>query len=299
MITDVTGVGGGPAVGEAPSARRSLAWLGLVPFFLFLFLFLIMPAVGVINKGLHTSSGAFSLRPMVDAMSKERTAFSNSFLISIVTAAIAAVLGTALAYAAATATRPRWLRSIVTSFSGVAANMGGVVLAFAFISLIGRQGLGTKVLKAFGFDLYSGSFKLASPFGFSIVYMYFQVPLMVLVTLPAVDGLKQAWREAASSLGGSTATYWRRVGLPVLWPSILGGFLLLFANSFSAFATAYAIGTGSANFVPTKISFYLQGDNSGGQSPIPYALAAWMIILMAISMGGYLVLRRRAERWRK
>ncbi len=286
------------ATGAVPPARRSWAWLGLVPFFLFLFLFLILPAIGVINKGLHTSSGTLSIKPMTDVISKERGAFRNSLLISVVTAAVGAVLGTALAYAAATAKRPKWLRSLVTSFTGVAANMGGVVLAFAFISLIGRQGLGTKILKTIGFDLYGGSFKLASPAGFSTVYLYFQIPLMVLVTLPAVDGLKQAWREASSSLGGSSFTYWRRVGLPVLAPSMLGGFLLLFANSFSAFATAYAIGSGSANFVPTKISFYLQGDNTSGKSPAPYALSAWMILIIAVSMGGYLLLRKRAERWR-
>ena len=111
-----------------------------------------------------------------------------------------------------------------------------------------------------------------------------------------IDGLKPAWREASSNLGGTTWTYWRRVGLPVLAPSMLGGFLLLFANAFSAFATAYALNTGS-NLVPVKISFFLQGDVSG-RSPMPFALATWMIIIMAASMGGYLLLRKRAERWR-
>ena len=86
---------------------------------------------------------------------------------------------------------------------------------------------------------------------------------MVLVTLPAIDGLKPSWREASSNLGGTSWTYWRRVGLPVLSPSLLGGFLLLFANAFSAFATAYALGTGDANLVPIKISFFLQGDIAG------------------------------------
>jgi putative spermidine/putrescine transport system permease protein len=119
---------------------------------------------------------------------------------------------------------------------------------------------------------------------------------MILVTLPAVDGLKDSWREASSNLGGTTFTYWRRVGLPVLMPSMLGGFMLLFANSFSAFATAAVLNAG-ANLVPVRISFYLQGDISG-KSPMPFALATWMILFMAVSMGGYLLLRRRAERWR-
>ena len=288
------------ATGAVPPARRSWAWLGLVPFFLFLLLFLVLPALGVINRGLHTASGSYSLEPLGQAFSKERKAFLNSIRISLLTAALGAVLGTLLAYAAATARRPKWLRSLVTSFSGVAANLGGVVLAFAFVSLLGAQGLGTRILKEAGWDLYGHGFKLNEFKGFSpgvsTAYLYSQIPLMVLVTLPAIDGLKQSWREAASNLGGSTFTYWRRVGLPVLAPSMLGGFLLLFANSFSAFATAYAL-SNQANLVPVKISFYLQGDNSSGKSPMPYALATWMILIMMVSMVGYLVLRKRAERW--
>jgi putative spermidine/putrescine transport system permease protein len=290
------GAEGGRTMGAAPRARRSWAWLGLAPFFLFLFLFLLLPAFGVISKGLHTAEGSWSLKPLAAAFSKERGAFWNSFIVSIITATLGAIIGTALAYAAVTATRPKWLRSLVTSFTGVAANMGGVVLAVAFLQVLGRQGLGTKILGAFGWNLYSGKFSLNGTAGITSVYLYFQIPLMVLVTLPAVDGLKQSWREAASNLGGSTFTYWRRVGLPVLAPSILGGFLLLFANSFSAFATAAVLG--ASKFVPTKISFYLQGDNAAGSSPVPYALSTLMIITIAISMGGYLLLRKRAERWR-
>jgi putative spermidine/putrescine transport system permease protein len=287
---------GGRAAGTAPRARRSWAWLGLAPFMIFLVLFLLLPALGVVGKGLHDINGNWSLKPIQSVLTKEKTAFWNSFKISFVTAGLGAIIGTALAYAAVTATRPKWLRSLVTSFTGVAANMGGVVLAFAFLSLLGRQGLGTKILKSIGWDLYSGKFSLSGTAGVSTIYLYFQIPLMVLVTLPAVDGLKQAWREAAANLGGSTFTYWWRVGLPVLLPSMLGGFLLLFANAFSAFATAFAIG--STNLLPTKISFYLQGDNIAGRSPVPYALATIMILTIAVAMVGYLVLRKRAERWR-
>jgi putative spermidine/putrescine transport system permease protein len=298
---DIETLAGGRESIAAPRQRFNRSWLGLAPFMAFLTLFLLLPAIGVLNKGFHTVDGGFSLEPMRLAFTKERLAFANSVKVSVVTAFLGVVIGTLVAYAAATAKRPKWLRSLTTAFSGVAANMGGVILAFAFQSLLGRQGLGTKVMKAGGFNLYDTSFDLGKIKGFSpgisTVYMYFQIPLMVLVTLPAIDGLKDAWREATASLGGSTWTFWRRVGLPVLAPSMLGGFLLLFANSFSAFATAYALGSGSANVVPLKISFYLQGDNLG-KSAVPYALASWMILIMGASMIGYLVLRKRAERWR-
>jgi putative spermidine/putrescine transport system permease protein len=174
--------------------------------------------------------------------------------------------------------------------------MGGLPLAFAFLSLLGRQGLGTKLLNGVGIDLYAGDFGLGEVTGLITVYSYFNIPLMVLVILPAIDGLKPAWREACSSLGGNSSTYWRRVGLPVLAPSILGGFILLFANSFSAYATAAQL-TDNSKIVPLRIGFFLGGDVSVGEDAVGYALAAWMIVIMAVAMILYWALRRRAERW--
>ena len=279
------------AFGGPPHACQGA---GLLPFGAFLFLFLAIPTYGIFQKAF---TGDGSIDSFFETLDDERKAFWGSAKISLVTAALGVVIGTSVAYAAATATRPRWLRSVVSAFSGVAANMGGVVLAFLFFTLLGRQGLGTKLVnEGLGVDLYKTDwFDITSFWGWVTVYMYFQIPLMVLVTLPAIDGLKPAWREASANLGGTTWTYWRRVGLPVLAPSMLGGFLLMFANAFSAYATVYALNN-QANVVPVKISFGLSGD-VGTRSSSPYALATWMIIVIGIAMGGYLLLRKRAERW--
>ncbi len=283
--------------GAPPAASRDLAWLGLVPFLAFLVLFLIIPAFSVFANAVRTEDG-LSLSAMGEAFSGQNLgAFWFSIRFSALAAAVGVVFGTLLAYAATTATRPRWLRSLVTSFSGVAANMGGLPLAFAFLTLLGRQGLLTRILdEAFGFDLYGGDFTLGSVRGLVIVYSYFNVPLMVLITLPAIDGLRPAWREACANLGGTSFTYWRRVGIPVLLPSLMGGFLLLFANSFSAYATA-AVLTDNSKIVSRRIGFFLGGDVSIGEDAVGYALAAWMIVITACCMVFYWIARTRAERW--
>lgn len=289
---------GGRAVGAALKARRSWAWLGLLPFFAFLVLFLIVPAISVFSRSLYDRNGHFGLTAFRDAFRGQNLdAFKFSVWLSALSAAVGVVVGTLLAYAAATARRPKWLRSLVTSFSGVAANLGGIPLAFAFIALLGRQGLATKIFSAIGIDLYGHGFQLDTTQGLTAAYSYFQIPLMVLITLPAIDGLKIAWRESAANLGGTSFTYWRRVGLPVLAPSLLGGFLLLFANAFSAYATADAM-TQKSLIVPLRIGFYLSGDISTGEDQLGFSLAAWMIIIMAACMGLYWILRKRAERWR-
>ena len=296
-------VAGGRAVGAAPAAsppraRRSWAWLGLLPFLAFLTLFLLVPAISVFSKSLYDSDGNFGFGALKDAFTGQNLdAFSFSVRLSALSALMGVVIGTLLAYAATTIRRPKWLRALVTAFSGVAANLGGIPLAFAFIALLGRQGLGTKLINGLGYDLYGNDFALDSIWGFTTVYSYFNIPLMVLITLPAIDGLKTSWREACANLGGTSFTYWRRVGIPVLAPSLLGGFLLLFANSFSAYATAAAMTTKSL-LVPLRINFYFRGDISSGEEQLGFSLAAWMIMIMIVCMGLYWVLRKRAERWR-
>lgn len=300
-ITNTYTTDGGRADGAAPAARgrRNWAWLGLVPFFAFLLLFLIIPAISVFLDALKTKAGGYSLSAMGEAFSGQNfQAFKFSVGFSAGAAVVGVLFGTLLAYAAASLQRPRWLRNFISSFSGVAANMGGLPLAFAFITLLGaRAGVLTNILKWLGIDLYAAGFDLGNTLGLIVVYSYFNIPLMVLITLPAIDGLKQSWREACSNLGGTTFTYWRRVGLPVLLPSILGGFLLLFANSFAAYATARVL-TDNSKIVSLRIAFFLGGDVSIGEDAVGFSLAAWMIIIMAVCMSLYWFARKRAERWR-
>jgi putative spermidine/putrescine transport system permease protein len=287
--------------GRAPAAarRRSWAWVGLIPFFAFLGLFLLMPTVTVFAQALNSGHGA-DLSAMNEAITGQyQRSFVASLKLSLVTAIAGGIIGVMLAYALATLERPKFLRSGAIAFSGVAANLGGLPLAFAFIATLGAQGLATKILKTGGVDLISHGITVYSFWGLAVVYLYFQIPLMVLVTIPAIDGLKPAWREAAQNLGSTSFNYWRRVGIPVLMPSILGGMLLLFANAFSAYATAYVLSTGTSNLVSVQIRFFLQGNTITGKGQLGYALASWMIIIMTLSMVGYLVLRHRAERWRR
>lgn len=301
-MTDVViDAGGVPTDGGHPSAaRRSWAWLGLLPFFAFLALFLLMPAASVFLDSMRTADGGWSLAALGEAFSGQNfDAFRFSATFSAGAALSGVLFGTLLAYAASTAKRPNWLRNAVTSFCGVAANMGGLPLAFAFITLLGaRAGVLTNMLKWFGWDLYAGNFGLDTVTGLVVVYSYFNIPLMVLVTLPAIDGLKVSWREACANLGGTSWTYWRRVGLPVLAPSLLGGFLLLFANSFAAYATAQVL-TDNSQIVSLRIAFFLGGDVSIGDDAVGFAIAAWMIVVMVVCMSLYWVARRRAERWQR
>jgi putative spermidine/putrescine transport system permease protein len=225
-------------------------------------------------------------------------AYKTSVEISVVTAVLGGVIGLAIAYAAIREGTPAWIRSALTTFSGVAANFGGIPLAMAFIATLGIQGVVTAFLRdKFGWDPTTHGLSLFTKTGVEIVYMYFQLPLMILVIAPAIDGLRREWREAASNLGATPWQFWRYVGLPVLMPSILGAVILLFGNAFAAYATAYSL-VNSLNIVPLLIGAYYSG-NVLDNPHLAQALAFGMFVVLAVMMLLYIPLQRRAARWAK
>ncbi|MGD0713318.1 MAG: ABC transporter permease subunit [Gaiellaceae bacterium] len=278
--------------------RLSLAWVGTLPFFAYTLLFLFLPAGEVMVgafKGVHRGWTLSNIRllfhePYIHA-------YRTSIEVSLVTALIGGAVGLAIAYAAIREGTPRWIRSILTTFSGVAANFGGIPLAFAFIATLGTIGVVTQILKnQLHIDLYAHGFTLFGKTGVEIVYIYFQLPLMILVIAPAIDGLKREWREAASNLGASPYQFWRYVGLPVLMPSILGAVILLFGNAFAAYATAYGLTSGVVPLVPLVIGAYYTG-NVLSNPHFAQALALGMFVVLAVMMLIYIPLQRRAARW--
>lgn len=284
---------------RSPASRRSLPeWVALLPYFGVVAAFLGVPTIAIVARALQPVEGS-DTPALVDAVSGSfRSYFVYSFTISAVSAVSGALVGFALALAVVRIDRPHWIRRTIAGFSGVAANLGGIPLAFAFVALLGVQGLLTRILFHWGIDLYGAGFRISDTWGILVVYLYFQIRLMVLVMLPAIDGLKFTWREAAYNAGATRAQYWRHVGLPLLAPSLISGTLLLFANSFSAYATASALSTKASKLVPLQIRFFLQGDTITGKGNLGYALSMWMIVLLALVIGAYMILRRRAERWR-
>ncbi|MBI1416016.1 MAG: ABC transporter permease subunit [Limimaricola sp.] len=281
-------------------ARGRWDWLGAVPFLAFVIIFMLAPVSYLIIGAFQTPKGAFTLGNIADLASPNIAAsYWLSIRLSLASALIGTVTGLMLAWAVVLGGLPGWVRSAVTTFSGVASNFAGVPLAFAFIATLGRIGLVTVILrKVFHINLYATGFSLFSFWGLALTYLYFQMPLMLLVITPALEGLKREWEEAAASLGASRLQYWRFVGAPVLAPSVLGCFLLLFANAFGTLATVIAL-TGS-NFSVVPILLFQQIRGNVLYNPnLGYALAVGMIAIMIVTNTAYLVLRTRAERWQK
>lgn len=285
----------------ATSRRRlSLDWLGIAPFAAFVALFLILPTMNIVLGAFRTPAGDYTLANVRGLFTPSIMAsYWISIRISLASAILGCLIGFSVAAAIVLGGLPKWIRSPMLTFSGVASNFAGVPLAFAFLATLGPVGLVTVFLRTqFGLDLRMMGFSILSFWGLTITYLFFQIPLMILIITPALDGLKREWREAASILGATGFQYWRMVAFPILFPSILGTLALLFANSFGAVATAIALTGSSLSIVPILLFAQIRGDVLGDPH-LGYALAFGMIVITGVANGLYIWLRARSERWLK
>ncbi|MFC4534011.1 ABC transporter permease [Sphaerisporangium dianthi] len=277
--------------GKGGSRPRSKGWTGALPLLAFVGLAFGIPTVALLG-GAFTSDGSLSTANLTESLQGAYlTALLGSVKLSAVVAIAGAVVGTFLAQAVVTS-RFRALREAVLTASGVLANFGGVPLAFAWTATLGNSGVLTRQL-----HLGDHGWSLYSFWGLALVYLYFSVPLMVLVVVPALDGLRPQWREAAQNNGANAWQFWRYVGIPVLAPSLLGGVVLLFGGAFAAYATAAAMVGTVVPLVTLQIADALTGNVLIGHENVALALSLDMIVVAGLVMAVYLPLQRRSARW--
>ena len=292
----------GPASSGAGSRRFRGArnYLALIPFHAYLGLFLILPTLIVTVGAVTTAQGGFTLdniRPMfTDEVFVD--AFVKSIQLAVATAIAGAVFGGLLSWAVVRGDPNGLLRQLMVAASGVLAQFGGVMLAFAFLAAFGFNGLVTLFFKnTLHVNLLTDASWLYSLVGLAVVYTYFQIPLMLIVFLPSLDGLRQEWYDASASLGGGAWSFWRHVGGPILAPSFLGALLLLFTNAFSAYATAAALISQGSPIITLQIGAQLQSEVVLGQENVGKTLALGMIVIVSLVMTAYALIQRRASRW--
>ena len=291
----------GGAVSDDRASFTSLIKKSLpaLPLMLVIGFFFLLPIARLVYVSFMSNEHTFTLSNFATAFKNPyRTGFLNSIKIGLLSAAIAAIPGAIAAYFIETRGSSK-LRRTIAVMSGVLANTGGIPLAFMFYAALGTQGKLTQFIKYLGWDIYAGKFSLGSFVGLLIVYLYFQLPLMIIVFSPAIVSLRTEWSEAARNLGANQFNYWLRIGFPLLFPSFIASFLLLFASGFSAYATANALTVGNLPLIPLQIGGLLDGNVSASQLNLGKALGVVMIVISALAVIPYLAIQRRSARWQK
>lgn len=280
--------------------RNKRDYLGVLPFLFLSGLFLLWPTFNVVYGAFFSDEGNFSLDYVLNTIKDDafKIPFIHSLQISVWSSLVGGLIGALFAWAVSTGKPDGVARRFTLAAGGVLAQFGGVMLAFAFFATFGFNGFVTSLALK-----YSETNFLASPnwlyelFGLGVVYTFFQIPLMFIVFLPAVENLKPQWREASEGLGGSSKDYWFRIGFPVLFPSFLGGLLLLFVNAFSAYATAAALISQGTIIAPLSIGNALSSETGGASAPLAKTLSLYMVLVVVIVMAIYTLLRKRVSKW--
>lgn len=255
----------------------------LLPFIVLVGMFEIIPILSIIVQSFTSNGGfAFTLDNYIRIFTKQlyQTAIINSLFIAIASS----VIGIIVAFFGARAAfiKGGKSRRIFMSILNMVSNFSGVPLAFAYIIMLGNTGILMLIGKEYGI-FFLAEFPLYSVLGLMITYVYFQIPLAILLLLPAFNSLKKQWMDAVSLMGGTSVTFWLKVGIPVLMPSILGTFSTLFANAIAAYATAYALVMNNVSLLPIRISEQFVGDVV--QNPhLGGALAVVLMALMILSI---------------
>jgi putative spermidine/putrescine transport system permease protein len=277
------------------SINRVGLFLAFLPFLLFCAMFELIPVAALLLGsvgGVEKHSFEWIARAFTNPIYQR--SIWNSFVLAVTSSVIGAVLGTAIGYAIMRTRRPKVRRALI-ALSTISSNAGGISLGFAFITILGAAGMITILLRTFGIDLLS-VFSIYSVIGLIVVYVYFQVPLMIVLMLPAFAGLRRDWVEASESLGGDGRDFWRRIGIPVLMPSIVAGTVLLFVSSMGAYATAQALIGSRINLLTIQISILRRGEILY-QPAQADAMAVVLLLIVALSVLAYHLIQRRAQRW--
>lgn len=269
-------------MGKKKSFAEYRGYLAYLPFLIIVLLYEILPLLQTVGSSLiGKKSGKFGLENFIKIFTTELYQLSiiNSIQISLISALIGIIVAFIAAHCIHEASAAG--KNRMTMILNMMSNFSGVPLAFAFMVLLGNAGVLKLVAERFSipffkdFDLYTGA-------GLRIVYIYFQIPLATLLLLPAFDGIKKEWYEAAAILHAKPFDYWFRIVIPNLMPSILGTLSVLFANAMAAYATAYSLILNNYALLSLQITSKYKGDveidrATGG------ALSVVMILLMVMA----------------
>lgn len=297
-----SGGAAGPALEPAAAPRPRLGgflerWWPALPLLALVSAMLLAPGIALVIGSLTREGGTFTVDNWVQVLTTrgDQAAILTSLALGVVVATISTLVGAPLAWLISRMLPGR--RAFWLSLLNVAANFGGIGLGFAYLATLGNVGMVTLALQGAGADFVPP--RGASFPGLTLGYLYTNVPLFVLLTIPAMGALRDDWWEAAQVAAATRRQFWRRIGLPILSPFIAAGWLLIFTWTIGIYGIAFALAATGATtpiqLITLRIGFILQSDIFNTWRA--YVLAVILMFLAASSLLAYRWILRRALRW--
>jgi putative spermidine/putrescine transport system permease protein len=219
--------------------HRLTGWALSSPATALVVLFLILPVGATIAVTLVQPGGLFAPYEAFLNSRFRRTVLWRTLEISTITTLVSVVVGFFAAYVVAR-TPPR-LKSILIIAAVFPLLTGVIVRSFAWLILLGRNGLVNGTLIWLGITDQPVPM-LYTQWSVILAMVYLFVPLMILTLVGVLETIPNDVVEAASSLGATPAATFRQVIFPLAVPGIIVGAVLVFTGSFTAYATPALLG---------------------------------------------------------
>lgn len=270
------------ALAIAPLARLPVA-IGAVAF-LFLGLFLFYPLWGVLSASILTpDGGAFTLENYVKVLSRSfyRASVVNTLTIGALAAMTTTMMAVPLAFAIARLGIPG--KGLLIGLAALPLVLPSFVSAYALLLLLGRSGVVTQALNAWGIPFAS----IYGTGGIVTVYTLTLYPYVLLPTVAAFKAVDVSVEEAAQSLGSTPArTFWT-VTLPIVIPSVLSGALLVFIETIENFGVPAVLAEDKPILAVEAYKLFI------GETATNPSAAGVLGVLLIASTATVLIIQRR------
>jgi putative spermidine/putrescine transport system permease protein len=266
----------GSDVVRPKSRLRGAEWQLVVPLGLFYALFLLAPLLVLASVSLFKdrSFRELSLVQYADFFSERLNLviLFDTLRLGLITTIVCLVLAFPLALAYFRVGRR--LKPLLMFFIILPQLTSAVVRTFAWIVILGREGIIDRSLLALG--LAPAGLLYTTP-GVVLALTQIQLPLMTLPLIAGLARIDESLLEASQSLGAGAWRTFFKVTLPLTLPAVIAGSLLVFTTSISAFVTQSIIGGGRLTYMPKYIY-----DLAMGAQNWPFAAAAVMVLLASV-----------------
>jgi putative spermidine/putrescine transport system permease protein len=218
--------------------RKSSYFLMVCPGVLLLLVALFYPLFSVLAPSFQGSENislyaAFFTDPFYT------TILWRTIKIAVLATLVCVFLGVPVAYFISRRSRP--VKSFLMALSMFPLLINSVVRSFAWINILGRNGVVNSLLLRLGF-ITEPIALLYTEFSILMGTIYLFLPLMLITLVGSMDNIRDDVFEAAESLGASKIIAFFKVILPLSLPGILVGAVLVFTGSITAYTTPNLLG---------------------------------------------------------
>jgi putative spermidine/putrescine transport system permease protein len=195
----------------------------------------------------------------------------DTIVLSALTTALTLVASYPIAYALARTGSAR-LRSLILVLTLAPFFTGAIVRTYAWMLILGQSFIRWPVKLLF------------EPAGVLIGLVHFSMPTMILILAAALSHIDPAYERAAASLGARPARVFLRVTLPLSVPGVVSGTLVIFAWTFSAFATPELLGGGRVKMIANVVKdLALDAFNWPGSAAFAAVAFAQTLLILAVT----------------